>query len=139
MSIFKKPFAPKKAPARKNITLSPLKLDASERAREFGLDYGSAYLKLSGQLVRFDKETGDWISGMRTSFRLINYLIIHFQDGTHYAGSKDVQKLQKLNHHLQEENNLLKVKFDLLLDMATEVYCENKLQEQQLKQPTKKQ
>jgi hypothetical protein len=36
MSIFKKPFAPKKAPPRKNITLSPLKLDAAERAREFG-------------------------------------------------------------------------------------------------------
>jgi|688.fasta_scaffold2455406_1 hypothetical protein len=63
MSIFKKPFAPKKAPPRKNITLSPLKLDAAERAREFGLDYGSAYIKLGGQVIKFDKENGDWMSG----------------------------------------------------------------------------
>lgn len=63
MSLFKKPFSPKKAPLRKNITLSPLKLDAAERAREFGLDYGNAYLKLNEHTIRFDPQTGDWIIG----------------------------------------------------------------------------
>jgi hypothetical protein len=63
MSIFKKPFSPKKAPLRKNITISPLKLDAAERAREFGLDYGSAYLRLNEHYIKFDPETGDWNIG----------------------------------------------------------------------------
>jgi hypothetical protein len=61
--IFRKPFSPKKAPPRKTTTISPLQLDASERAREFGLDYNNAYLSLGNHLIRFDPQTGDWFDG----------------------------------------------------------------------------
>ena len=48
-----------------------------------------------------------------------------------------MQRLQKVNQQLQEENNLLKVKFDLLIDMTTEIYCEKKLSDQHQKQTKK--
>ena len=61
--LFKKTFQPKKAPPRKTITISPLNLDATERAREFGLEFGSAQLKLGDQLIKFDLESGEWFGG----------------------------------------------------------------------------
>lgn len=63
MSLFKKTFQPKKAPVRKTITISPLNLDATERAREFGLEFGSAQLRLGDQVMKFDLDTGEWYSG----------------------------------------------------------------------------
>ncbi len=45
--------------------------------------------------------------------------------------SREVQKLHKGNQDLKEENNLLKVKVEILSDMVAEVYCENKLSREQ--------
>lgn len=67
-SLFKSKFSPKKAPARKIITISPLQMDASERAREFGLDYNDAYMILGDQLIRFDPENGEWFIGKQISY-----------------------------------------------------------------------
>ena len=47
--------------------------------------------------------------------------------------SKELNKLQKGNQQLQEENNLLRVKNDLLLDMIAEVYSEMKLEHEERK------
>jgi regulator of replication initiation timing len=44
------------------------------------------------------------------------------------ASTREVQKLQKGNQQLLEENNMLKVKNDILLDMMAEVYAEYKLE-----------
>ena len=66
-NICKNPFAPKKAPPRKTITISPLQLDASERAKEFGLDYHNAYTRLEDHLfLIFDPKLGDWKNGKFT-------------------------------------------------------------------------
>ena len=60
----KSPFAPKRAPPRKKNTLSTLDMDAAERAREFGLDYNQAHLKLEDNLkLCFDLDTADWMNG----------------------------------------------------------------------------
>jgi hypothetical protein len=40
-----------------------------------------------------------------------------------------LQKLKKQQLQLQEENNMLKLKNELLLDMISEVYCEMKLED----------
>ena len=66
MNIFpcKNPFQPRKAPPRKFTTISPLQMDASQRAREFGLDYGSASLNLEEDVMfEFDLKQGDWFNG----------------------------------------------------------------------------
>lgn len=44
------------------------------------------------------------------------------------ASQKELQKLQKSNQNLQEENNLFKVKNEVLIDMIAEVYSEFKLE-----------
>lgn len=46
---------------------------------------------------------------------------------------KELNKLQKNNQQLQEENNLLRVKNELLLDMIAEVYSEMKLEHERNK------
>jgi hypothetical protein len=39
-------------------------MDAAERAREFGLDYGAALVRLDEEvLFEFDTNEGDWFSG----------------------------------------------------------------------------
>ena len=42
-----------------------------------------------------------------------------------------MQKLKKTHMQLQEENNMLKIKNELLLDMIAEVYSEMKLEDDQ--------
>jgi len=54
-------FSPKKGGPRKSNSLSNLNLDQTERAAEFGVDYGPVKLKLSGNEMSF--EGGEWISG----------------------------------------------------------------------------
>ena len=61
--MFRSPFSPKKAPPRKATTISPLQMDANQRAREFGLEYYNAYMRIANQLIEFDPETGEWITG----------------------------------------------------------------------------
>lgn len=63
-SLFRKPFSPKKAPPRQATTISPLQMDASERSREFGLDYNHAHMLLGTQHFQFDPESGEWFDGI---------------------------------------------------------------------------
>ena len=44
------------------------------------------------------------------------------------ANGKDLDKLRSREKTLHEENNLLRIKNDLLLDMISEVYSEMKLE-----------
>lgn len=90
MSIFpcKNPFQPRRAPARKATTISPLQLDAAERAREFGLDYGSALVRLEDDnTLEFDLLIGDWISGIYLvifSFSFKIYLNLNRKNSTKF-------------------------------------------------------
>ncbi|XP_039249143.1 protein chibby homolog 1-like [Styela clava] len=107
MGLFgNKGFSPKKASPRKAASLSNLAaLDATQRAQEFGLDYGSASLKLNGTQLKF--EDGTW----------------HADTGSSLP-QREVVKLRKDNQKLLEENNMLKLKIDILLDMLSESAAE---------------
>jgi hypothetical protein len=41
--------------------------------------------------------------------------------------TKDSQRFQRINHKIQEENNFLKSKNEILISMIAEVYSEYKL------------
>ncbi|XP_036416347.1 protein chibby homolog 1 [Colossoma macropomum] len=114
MPLFGNTFSPKKTPPRKSASLSNLHtLDRSTREIELGLEYGAPVLNIGGQSLKF--EDGQWVteSGGTTS-------------------SKEVQKLKKRNMQLEEENNLLKLKIELLLDMLTETTAESHLIQKEL-------
>ncbi|CAL8309822.1 unnamed protein product [Boreogadus saida] len=116
MPLFGNTFTPKKTPPRKSASLSNLHtLDRSTREVELGLEYGVPVMNIGGQSLKF--EEGQWTSE---------------SGGT--VSSKEMQRLKKRNLQLEEENNLLKLKIDLLLDMLSETTAESHLMERELEE-----
>ncbi|XP_061749254.1 protein chibby homolog 1-like isoform X2 [Nerophis ophidion] len=94
-------FSPKKIPPRKSASLSSLHtLDRSTRELELGLEYGPPVMNIGGQTLKF--EDGQWIT-----------------DSGGNVSVKEVERLKKKNIQLEEENNILKLKIEILLDMDT--------------------
>ncbi|XP_026552093.1 protein chibby homolog 1 [Pseudonaja textilis] len=117
MPLFGNTFSPKKTPPRKSASLSNLhSLDRSTREIELGLEYGTPVMTLTGQSLRF--ENGQWIP---ESF------------GSN-GDRRETQRLRKRNQQLEEENNLLRLKVDLLLDMLSETTAESHLMEKELEE-----
>ncbi|XP_033127551.1 protein chibby homolog 1-like [Anneissia japonica] len=119
MPLFGPKFTPKKTPPRRSSSLNNLnKLESSIREEEYGLQYDVARLKLGGQELKFDKENGVWIS-----------------DGGGGGGGvsqREFMKLRKQNQNLLEENNLLKLKMEVLLDMLAETTAEKHFLEKEI-------
>ncbi|KAM9425886.1 protein chibby homolog 1-like [Pholidichthys leucotaenia] len=114
MPLFGNPFSPKKTPPRKSASLSSLHtLDRSTREIELGLEYGPPTMNLGGQVLKF--EEGQWIT----------------ESGGNASG-RELQQLKKRNVQLEEENNLLKLKIEVLLDMLTETTVDCHLMEEEL-------
>lgn len=70
-------------------------------------------MNIGGQSLKF--EDGQWIS----------------ESGGNVSG-KEVQRLKKRNLQLEEENNLLRLKIEVLLDMLSESTAETHLVQKQL-------
>lgn len=102
MPLFGSTFSPKKTPPRKAASLSSLHtLDRSTREIELGLEYGPPAMNIGGQTWKF--EDGQWLT----------------ESGGNVS-NKELQRLKKRNVQLEEENNLLKLKIEILMDMLTE-------------------
>ncbi|KAM3832986.1 protein chibby homolog 1 isoform 1-T1 [Vipera latastei] len=93
-----------------------ISLDRSTREIELGLEYGTPVMTLTGQSLKF--ENGQWIT---ESF------------GSN-GDRRETQRLRKRNQQLEEENNLLRLKVDLLLDMLSETTAESHLMEKELEE-----
>ncbi|XP_010893843.1 protein chibby homolog 1 [Esox lucius] len=116
MPLFGNTFSPKKTPPRKSVSLSNLHtLDRSTKEIELGLEYGAPVMNIGGQSLKF--EEGQWIA----------------ESGGNVSG-KEMQRLKKRNLQLEEENNLLKLKIDILLDMLSETTAESHLMEKELEE-----
>ncbi|XP_017271607.1 protein chibby homolog 1 [Kryptolebias marmoratus] len=114
MPLFGNTFSPKKIPPRKSASLSSLHtLDRSTREIELGLEYGPPTMNIGGQSWKF--EEGQWIT----------------ESGGNMSG-REVLRLRKRNVQLEEENNLLKLKIEVLLDMLTEATVEFHLMEKEV-------
>ncbi|XP_048377455.1 protein chibby homolog 1 isoform X2 [Stegostoma tigrinum] len=117
MPLFGNVFSPKKTPPRKSASLSSLHtLDRVSREIELGLDHGAPVMNIGGQSLKFDN--GQWVSESVGD------------SGVH----KEVQRLRKRNQQLEEENNLLRLKIDILLDMLSETTAESHLMEKELEE-----
>ncbi|XP_056654926.1 protein chibby homolog 1 isoform X2 [Monodelphis domestica] len=72
-------------------------------------------MNLAGQSLKF--ENGQWIA----------------ESGACGGGDRrETQRLRKRNQQLEEENNLLRLKVDILLDMLSETTAESHLMEKEL-------
>ncbi|KAL6039498.1 hypothetical protein STEG23_034314 [Scotinomys teguina] len=85
---------------RKKESVLP-QLDRSTRELELGLDYGTPTMNLAGQNLKF--ENGQWIPDSVVSGGV---------------DRRETQRLRKRNQQLEEENNLLRLKVNILLDMV---------------------
>ncbi|XP_049482328.1 protein chibby homolog 1 isoform X2 [Panthera uncia] len=92
-------------------------LDRSTREVELGLDYGTPTMNLAGQSLKF--ENGQWIAEMGISGGV---------------DRREAQRLRRRNQQLEEENNLLRLKVDILLDMLSETTAESHLMEKELEE-----
>lgn len=148
LSLFGNKFSPKKTPPRRAHSLSNLHLDASQSREEFGPDVGPVKLKLGGSEIQFEngmwvagkkKKWKFWNHKYFHNFKnvyvfdefFLRFLHIQYwciwlsrnisdiaESGAGGASHKEVMKLRKQNQLLSEENNLLKLKIDVLLDMV---------------------
>ncbi|XP_031833096.1 beta catenin antagonist chibby [Nomia melanderi] len=115
MPLFSNKFSPKKTPTRKvgvfliNKDLSPQRIE-----KELGPNVGPIRLKLGDQETVF--ESGVWIP----------------ESGKVGGTFKENEKLKKEIKRLEEENNLLKLKFEVLLDMLTQATAEFNSQRDEL-------
>ncbi|NXQ86491.1 CBY1 protein, partial [Nyctibius grandis] len=117
MPLFGNAFSPKKTPPRKCASLSNLHLlDRSTREIELGLEYGIPTMNLAGQSLKF--ENGQWVA----------------ESGSFTGDRREVQRLRKRNQQLEEENNLLRLKVNILLDMLSETTAESHLMEKELEE-----
>ncbi|XP_038066097.1 protein chibby homolog 1-like [Patiria miniata] len=114
-------FNTKKTPPRRSLSLNNLnKLESSIREEEYGADYGQPAMRIAGQVIKFDSENGIWISETSGSSGGVS--------------QREFIKLRKQNESLAEENNLLKLKIEMLLDMLAETTAEKQVLERDVGQ-----
>ncbi|CAK1547297.1 unnamed protein product [Leptosia nina] len=103
MPLFSNKFSPKTIPIRKQDTAVLRSEFGSEYAtKELSIDIQPLKLKLGGFEVSF--EDGEWIPA----------------SGKAGAAHKENLRLKKELEQLEEENNMLRLKFEILLDMMTD-------------------
>ncbi|EOB03936.1 Protein chibby-like protein 1 [Anas platyrhynchos] len=73
-------------------------------------------MNLAGQSLKF--ENGQWVA----------------ESGSFTGDRREMQRLRKRNQQLEEENNLLRLKVDILLDMLSETTAESHLMEKELEE-----
>ncbi|KAL3273481.1 hypothetical protein HHI36_014922 [Cryptolaemus montrouzieri] len=100
MPLFGNKFSPKKTPLRKG----GLQLSNENKLEELVLDNRNVLLQLGHHTLKF--QNGEWIP----------------ESGADASIYKTNQKLKKQVHELQEENNLLKVKFEILLNLVSSFF-----------------
>merc|ERR1712173_45736 len=127
-SIMKIPFlsnkwSPKKTPMRKSQSLNNLvNLDPQQRQREFGIDaidQPTTFRIAKGPTLKF--VNGKWIADGNNAENGGNQ-----QDGIQQAldsaaASQEMVQLRTDVQRLNDENNMLQLKIEILLDMLTEV------------------
>lgn len=117
MPLLGNKFSTKKTPPRRSTSLNNLnRLESSIRDEEYGLNFGAPNFKLAGQELRFDTENGVWVSDSSGGG----------------VSQREFVKLRKQNQSLNEENNLLKLKMEILLDMLAETTAEKHILEKDL-------
>ncbi|XP_063866850.1 protein chibby homolog 1-like isoform X3 [Scylla paramamosain] len=115
INLFGRSFSPGKSPPRRSLSLSSLRRESDKSGQDLAHDFSKIKLNISGQNATF--EDGEWISESGPRGRVSN---------------REVAHLRQQNQSLLEENNLLKLKVELLLDMLTEKSADTLLKEKEL-------
>ncbi|MPC58744.1 protein chibby homolog 1-like isoform X2 [Portunus trituberculatus] len=115
VNFFGRSFSPGKSPPRRSSSLSSLRRESDKSGQDLARDFSKIRLNISGQNATFDD--GEWVSEGGSRGRVSN---------------REVAQLCQKNQSLLEENNLLKLKVELLLDMLTEKSADTLLKDKEL-------
>ncbi|KAJ2945973.1 hypothetical protein O0L34_g4892 [Tuta absoluta] len=114
MPLFSNKFAPRTIPVRRQDTaVIKNEFGSDYAAKELALDVGPIKMKLGDFEMSY--EDGQWIPA----------------SGKAGAAHKENIRLKKELEHLEEENNMLRLKFEILLDMMTDKTVEAEQYEMQ--------
>ncbi|CAF0738849.1 unnamed protein product [Rotaria sordida] len=112
MSFCRNAFSIRKTKPRKAVSRSPLKLPADELARELGPQYQAIDARVGNQKLAYDIAQGDWMAD-----GIISTVV----------PAREMAKLEKKKRELEEDNNVLRTRLDILLEMLAEVTAEQEL------------
>ncbi|CAH2001980.1 unnamed protein product [Acanthoscelides obtectus] len=107
MPLFGNKFSPKRTPIRKS-SIDLVKNNVQDLVSEGRV----VYLNLGDQKFKFDD--GEWIP----------------EGGEQGSIHKTKQKLKKKLHEVEEENNMLKLKYEMMLNMLTEATIQKQEREE---------
>jgi hypothetical protein len=132
MSFLRSSFSIRKTKPRKAVSRSPLKLPSEDLARELGPQYQTIDAHIGNQKMVFDIAQGDWIDGNHSlNYKLVPMFFLSslYTDGTigTTVSSREMTKLEKKKRELEEDNNILRAKMEILLEMLAEVTAEHEL------------
>ncbi|KAI5651800.1 chibby family domain-containing protein [Phthorimaea operculella] len=114
MPLFSNKFAPRTIPVRRQDTaVIKNEFGSDYAAKELALDIGPIKMKLGDFEMSY--EDGQWIPA----------------SGKAGAAHKENIRLKKELEQLEEENNMLRLKFEILLDMMTDKTVEAEQYEMQ--------
>ncbi|CAF3358560.1 unnamed protein product [Rotaria socialis] len=112
MSLRGSSFSIHKSKARQFVSLSPLKISAAELPRELGTQYQTIDARIGDQKMTYNTEQGYWQSDGAVSAPI---------------NSRDMAKLEKTKRELEEDNDALRAKVEILLEMLAEVTAEHEI------------
>ena len=129
MSFLKSAFSFKRTKPRKQVSRSPLKLPADELYRELGPKCEAIDIKVADRKIVFDIENGDWNTGIiihysSSIYKHKNFYLAGAESLSGTTSSSNAQKIRKQIEILQEENNMLKLKIEVLLNLVAESIAE---------------
>lgn len=115
LNLFGTSFSPGKSPPRRSVSLSSLRRESDKSGQDLSQEFNKIKLNIGGQNATF--EDGEWVSEGSSKGRVSN---------------REVARLRQQNQVLLEENNLLKLKVELLLDMLTEKSADTLIKEKEI-------
>lgn len=130
MPICKSAFSFKKTKPRKFVSKSPLKLPAEQLQRDLGPRCEVIDIRVADQKVMFDIENGDWNTGNARLFASSRVQQDRLDGAESLGGSgssSSAHNLRKQVEVLHEENNVLKLKVEMLLNLVAESIAELRL------------
>ncbi|KAG7173708.1 protein chibby homolog 1-like isoform X1 [Homarus americanus] len=115
LNLLSRSFSPGKSPPRRSVSLSSLRRESDKVGQDLSHDFSKIRLNIGGQNATF--EDGEWVSEGGSKGRV---------------SSREVARLRQENQTLLEENNLLKLKVELLLDMLTEKSADTLIKDKEI-------
>ena len=125
MSLFSSNFTFKRTKSRKAVSKTPLKLTAEEIARDLGPRCNEIDVRIADRKIHYDLRHGGWNTGLSLAVnsnptRCFVFPLDEAETIGGSASAADARRVQNQITVLSEENNMLKLKVEVLMNLVAE-------------------